>query len=95
MTASKTIPRKAKNYVPALRRNSLAIAPSEPTPSPADPFLMMVERVVANPEVDVEKLRPIADRVGPTIDEIMAPLDAPPSDSTSLAFTAESFQRPW
>jgi predicted TIM-barrel fold metal-dependent hydrolase len=44
---------------------------------------------------DVDALRPIADRVGPTVDELRVPLDAPPPDSTSLGFTMEDFLRPW
>jgi len=44
---------------------------------------------------DVAALSRIADRVGPTVEELSKPLDAPPPDSTSLGFTDESFLRPW
>ncbi|MFI5045897.1 MAG: amidohydrolase family protein [Acidimicrobiia bacterium] len=44
---------------------------------------------------DVDALRPIADRVGPTVGELHVPLDAPPPDSRSLGFTMETFNRPW
>ncbi len=44
---------------------------------------------------DVDRLRPIADRVGPTVGELRVPLDAPPPDSRCLGFTMETFHRPW
>jgi predicted TIM-barrel fold metal-dependent hydrolase len=44
---------------------------------------------------DVDALRPIADRVGPTVAELRVPLDEPPADSRSLGFTMENFHRPW
>jgi hypothetical protein len=44
---------------------------------------------------DVDALRPIADRIGPTVAELQVPLDNPPADSHCLGFTMESFHRPW
>jgi predicted TIM-barrel fold metal-dependent hydrolase len=44
---------------------------------------------------DIDALRPIAERVGPTVGEIEVPLDEPPADSRSLGFTMETFHRPW
>ena len=44
---------------------------------------------------DLDALRPIADRVGPTVAELQVPLDSPPADSHSLSFTMETINRPW
>lgn len=44
---------------------------------------------------DVDALRPIAERIGPTVAELRVPLDEPPADSRSLGFTMENFHRPW
>jgi predicted TIM-barrel fold metal-dependent hydrolase len=44
---------------------------------------------------DVAALSEIASRVGPTVEELSKPLDAPPADSSSLGFTEETFLRPW
>ncbi len=44
---------------------------------------------------DVDALRPIAERVGPTIAEIRQPLDAYPPDSTCNAFDATAIVRSW
>ncbi|MDG2029090.1 MAG: amidohydrolase family protein [Acidimicrobiales bacterium] len=38
---------------------------------------------------DLERLAPIAERVGPTVDEIATPLDEVPQDATSYAFLPE------
>ena len=44
---------------------------------------------------DVAELTAIADRVGPSVAELSEPLDTPPADSPSLAYTEETFLRPW
>lgn len=46
-------------------------------------------------EFDVATLTAIADRVGPTVAELSVPLDTPPADSPSLAYTRETSRRPW
>jgi predicted TIM-barrel fold metal-dependent hydrolase len=44
---------------------------------------------------DVAMLTEIANRVGPSVEELSKPLDAPPAESKSLGFTEETFLRPW
>jgi predicted TIM-barrel fold metal-dependent hydrolase len=44
---------------------------------------------------DVPTLQKIANRVGPSVEELSKPLDAPPAGSKSLGFTDEKFLRPW
>jgi hypothetical protein len=43
---------------------------------------------------DLAKLAPVAERVGPTVEEVRVPLDAVPSDSRSIAFAGEGV-KPW
>ena len=43
---------------------------------------------------DLDALAPVAERVGPTVDEVAAPLDEIPADSRSIAFAGESV-KPW
>jgi predicted TIM-barrel fold metal-dependent hydrolase len=44
---------------------------------------------------DVEGLQPIADQIGPTVEEIQVPLEAFPTDSTCNAFDPDAIIRTW
>jgi predicted TIM-barrel fold metal-dependent hydrolase len=44
---------------------------------------------------DLDALRPLAERVGPTVSELQVPLDAYPSDSTCNAFDRTAIVRSW
>src|SRR5207248_364370 len=43
---------------------------------------------------DLDRLAPIAAKVGPRVDEVAAPLETVPADATSTAFTGQPL-RPW
>jgi predicted TIM-barrel fold metal-dependent hydrolase len=44
---------------------------------------------------DLDALRPLADRIGPTVDEVFSGLDEFPADAKSPAFDKELVPRPW
>jgi hypothetical protein len=44
---------------------------------------------------DLGLLRPIADQIGPTVDEVKVPLEAFPEDSTCNAFDLDAIVRAW
>ena len=43
---------------------------------------------------DLDALAPVAERVGPTVEEVDVPLDHVPEDSVSIAFAGEAV-KPW
>jgi hypothetical protein len=43
---------------------------------------------------DLDVLAPVAQRVGPTVEEVNVPLDKIPADSRSIAFAGEPL-KPW
>jgi hypothetical protein len=44
---------------------------------------------------DLEQLQPIADQIGPTVDELKVPLASFPDDSTCNAFDLDAIVRAW
>jgi predicted TIM-barrel fold metal-dependent hydrolase len=62
---------------------------------PAEMRRMLGENAAEVYDFDLAALKPIGDRIGPTVDEVNVPLDTIPPDSTSLAFTEETSVRPW
>ena len=65
---------------------------------PAADVRAMVEGTAASfYGFDLEQLRPLGDRIGPTVGEVSAPLahEAWPRDSTCNAFDQTAIQRSW